>query len=156
PPVPPPGLRLTLTSPHEQPAAVGGPMVVDVPEVTLTAAVKSANPVEVIEWELGDGKGWVTGKLDPRTMTDTATVKSFEPGKPRTIRVRARHKGGEFATDAVPVVYHPRPPVAEFTGLPPGVVGSELDVRGSYSQAVGSFDAKVVVVGPRPGQSREF
>jgi hypothetical protein len=147
---------LTLTSPHEQPATVGGPLVVDVPMVTVSATVKSAKPIEVIEWELDDARGWVAGKLDPKTMTDTATVKPFVAGKQRTIRVRARHKGGDFATDAVQVVYHPRPPVAEFTGLPSGVVGSELIVRGAYSQAAGPPEAKVVVVGPRPGQSREF
>src|SRR5439155_15351202 len=46
PPVPPPGLRLTLVTAHEPPAAPGGPMVVAEAAATLTAAVKSANPVE--------------------------------------------------------------------------------------------------------------
>jgi hypothetical protein len=183
PPVPPPGLRLTLTSPHEQPATVGGPLVVDVPTVAISAtvrsaypveviaavlpplpaqfilaAVNSANPIELIEWELDDGKGWVAGKLDGATMTDKATIKSLEPGKPRKVRVRTRHKGGEFATEAVDVVYHPRPPVTVFDKLPPSVRGSVLVVRGRYSQATAgvAFAAKVMVTGPGPGQSREF
>ena len=156
PPVPPPGLRLSVVTPHEPPAAAGGPLVVEASEVTLTAAVKAEKPIDVIEWNLDDGKGWVRGTLDPKARTATAAVKPFEPGRPRKVRVRARHAGGDFATDAVQVVYHPRPPAAAFGELPSAVLGSELAVGGTYSQAVGAFAAKVVVTGPRPGQSREF
>ena len=156
PPVPPPGLRLTLVTAHEPPAEVGGPLVVDSPAATLTAAVKADKPVELIEWDLDDGKGWVAGTLDPKALTDTATVKPFEPGRRRTVRVRARHAGGEFATDAVSVVYHPRPPAAAFAGLPPGVVEPALVARGTSAQAAGPFEIRVVVTGPRPGESRSF
>src|SRR5262249_12724253 len=106
----------------------------------------------------GDGKGWVAGKLNPTTMTATATIAPLEPGKPRKVRVRARHKGGDFATETVDVVYHPRPPVTVFDELPPSVVASDVVVRGGYSRAAEgvAFTVKVVVTGPGPGQSREF
>src|SRR5207253_4176151 len=44
----------------------------------------------------------------------------------------------------------------EFAGLPPAVLAPGIEVRGTYSQAVGGFDVKVIVAGPRPGQVREF
>ena len=119
--------------------------------------VKSAEAVERIEWDLGDGKGWAVGRLDPETKTATATVGPLDVDKRRTVRVRARHKASEFATDAVDLVYHPRPPTVEVApGLPADVLGPDLVLRGAYSDAAAGvpFDVRVIVSGPRPGQVR--
>jgi WD40 repeat protein len=158
PPVPPPGLKAILESPHKEPDAVGGPRIVQTPSAVVSAAVTADKPVETFEWDLGDGKGWVKGEIDPKTKLATITVAGLEPGKSRKLRVRAKMKDGPFATDAVEIVFHPLPPVMAFGDLPASVLGPELVVGGTYSDATAGVAvvAHVVVVSPGLNQRQSF
>jgi hypothetical protein len=143
-PVPAPKVgRLKL---NPEPAA-GNPPVVDVPAVTVAVTVTGEKPVNLVEWDAGGGK-WVPAKINPALeVTDELKV-ALEPGKPRTIRVRARSQGGEeFATEAVAVVYHPLPPAAALD--PPAgssVTNSDLTVTGTYEPPPAGVNATLRVV----------
>jgi hypothetical protein len=136
PPVLPPGVKLTLSTPHEPPTSPAAPLVMHTPEATLTASVDISRPRVEFQWDLGDGK-WVPGKLDAKGIS-RQTITLPKNGNPVAVRVQACVLGNEnnspFAGDTVRVVFAALPEVA--LTRPPLVVNAPtLELTGTLTAA---------------------
>ena len=155
-PKPVPRVRLTVASPVDQPAIPGDPFVSDASKVRLSAAV-TAEKVEKLEWDDGDGK-WVEAEFkpaDPKAPNVARDITIGEGGKPRTLRVRVTAAGGASRIDAVKVVWAGLPEV-DFADLPAEVRVAELTARGTIRRPPGgaAFTLQLVVESPNPDVPR--
>ncbi len=151
----PPKVTLTLNTPHEQPASPGGARITQSPRVSLTAKVEDTNPIEVFEWDLGDGIGWVPGTPDAKTMTETRDLALPLDGKKLTVKVRAKTKNSPFGEDTLAIVFAGL--VEPAINAPPAkATHSELLLTGSL-KVTGTvpFTLEVIVTSARTGQSRK-
>src|SRR5262249_17123640 len=128
--VPPPKVTLTLSTPHDPATTPGAPRVSHAADIKLSAVVEDKNPIAEFEWDLGDGKGWQAGKLDPAGKQERAVTLSAN-GTPQTIRVRAKSAKSPHAEDAVQVVFAA---IAEAKlDLPPlTITNATLALTGSF------------------------
>ncbi len=155
-PVVPPTVRVKFTTPHDPPNGANGPFLANAAKATVTATVEDTNPVTAFDWDIGDGKGWVAGKLDGKSKTATQEVALPADGNVLTVRARAKSKDSKFAEDAVRVVFTGLPDIA-FAPPPATVARPDLLLMGTF-EVTGTlpFELAVVVTSGKSGSSREF
>lgn len=126
PPTAPPRVSLRLVSPHHPRTSPIAPFQSDTFQVVIGVSVESQDPITTIEWDLGDGKGWVR---DPRgAKAESRDITLPTDGTTRTIRARATSRKGLVGEDSIAVLYTALPSDAVFEEVPGKVTASQLDL----------------------------
>ncbi|HVK12978.1 MAG TPA: hypothetical protein VM597_29765 [Gemmataceae bacterium] len=158
--VPPPRVgRLIVTSVAEPGTADGRPVLVSAAaKVSLSTEIEADEPIMAVEWDDGAGK-WEPAQLEAiaqRKVTVRRDV-TLSPGRPHTLRVRAKAVRSEYATVVAEVAYHPPLPAVRFDPIPAGVAVTDRAFVAFGSLPAGGEEVRVtVVVASAGGRSRTF